>query len=612
MHEIDIQISGDNSIIDLEMSSFNADTCLFIHNDILNPASTLYLIPPKTDHTLEWKSKVKTDDSNLDLMVLLNNNTTIHDGSFEDFDHVMITNHHVRERTNSGISFDDDQSYDVTLIIKKLKTKNGLIFSSHLALLASEIARDILRINLEDQAPMLRLEGINDQAQFDIGKFEINSNVKKLTLNNVKVNQGFTHKNIEDLFIENTLVKSDFNLSNVGTIRKLGLSSTCTDSKIYCDTIEISNLFTPKGKFYIASNSYINFKLNEDGRLAGIDLVLDMSKSSSLERVINFPAQKFNFEQVSVIGASKVSIQLGGYCKQLMFENCELVSANNIIVQNVAYKIQDKNGTLSLYSTKIGENLIVAGVVNINLSNIEAPNIEAYGLCKLNLSDNILIKMLKLNLKLNVSNPNNNILANESAITIDNSNKSHVQIDNILAKISNLHIKGGAKLGTVLIVPIDKISTLFWIEMTTSGSMLIDRLFVGGKHDIVISPDGSINIVRNHNMLSGSSVYASITSATAKDYIHVKAGNGIRFDGKIHVINAVGLFTESGDIIVNGDVFSENSMVIASKQGEVISTGAKLEAKSIAVYSNSSSYFHDALIKAQDLVRTYALLCKMI
>ena len=134
-----------------------------------------------------------------------------------------------------------------------------------------------------------------------------------------------------------------------------------------------------------------------------------------------------------------------------------------------------------------------------------------------------------------------------------------MQIDNILAKISNLHIKGGAKLGTVLIVPIDKISTLFWIEMTTNGSMLIDRLFVGGKHDIVISPDGSINIVRNHNMLSGSSVYASITSATAKDYIHVKAGHGIRFDGKIHVINAVGLFTESGDIIVNGNVFSENS-----------------------------------------------------
>jgi hypothetical protein len=57
--------------------------------------------------------------------------------------------------------------------------------------------------------------------------------------------------------------------------------------------------------------------------------------------------------------------------------------------------------------------------------------------------------------------------------------------------------------------------------MTNNGSMLIDRLFVGGNHDVTISRDGSINIIRNHNILTGSNVYASVSSATAKDYIYV-------------------------------------------------------------------------------------------
>ena len=603
MHDLDIQISGDNSIVDLELSSLGVDICLSIHNDLINPADTLHLIAPKTNHKLEWQSKIKTNDPTLDLMILLNNDTHIHDGSFVDFERVMITNHKILERTNNAVSLDDNNnSYAIKLIIENFRTGQGLIFCSHLALIASGIAKDFLCINLEAQEPQLKLIGIDDRERFTVGNLQINSSIKKLTMSNVLVRDSFTHQNIDDLFIENTLADGNFNLSNIGSIRKLELSSTGHDSKIYCNNIEISNLFTPQGKFYIAAKSYIDFKINQGGRLVGIDLVLDMSSSDLSIKKVSFPACKFSFNQINVLGASEVAIPLGGSCKQLIFDNCESVSAHYIIAQNIVYKIQDKQGALSLYSSTIGEHLIVAGKVNISLSNFESQNIEAYGLCRLSLTDNILIKMLKLNLDLNVSNPGNIIPFDSSVITIDNSSKHNVQIDNILAKLSTLHIKGGAKLGTVLIVPIDKIPTLFWIEMTTNNSMLMDRLFVGGNHDIVTSPDGSINIVRNHNMLTGSSVYASVSSATAKDYIHVKAGKGIRFDGKIHVINAVGLFTESGDIIINGHVVSENSIVLAAKQGEIITTGATLEAKAIAVYSHSSSYFHDTLIKAQELV----------
>ena len=217
MYDLDIQISGDNSIVDLELSSLGMDVCLSIHNDLINPADTLHLIAPKTNHKLEWQSKIKTNDPTLDLMILLNNDTHIHDGSFTDFERVMITNHKILERTNNGVSLDDhNKSYVIKLIIENFRTGQGLIFCSHLALIASGIAKDFLCINLEAQDPQLKLIGIDDRERFTVGNLQINSNIKKLTMSNVLVRESFTHQNIDDLFIENTLADGNFNLSNIG------------------------------------------------------------------------------------------------------------------------------------------------------------------------------------------------------------------------------------------------------------------------------------------------------------------------------------------------------------------------------------------------------------
>jgi hypothetical protein len=90
--------------------------------------------------------------------------------------------------------------------------------------------------------------------------------------------------------------------------------------------------------------------------------------------------------------------------------------------------------------------LLSQAKVNISLSKFESSNVEAYGLCRLSLSENILIKMLKLNLNLNVSNPENTIAPGSCAITIDNLSKHDIQIENILAKLSSLHIKGEQNL----------------------------------------------------------------------------------------------------------------------------------------------------------------------
>ena len=129
MYDLDIQISGDNSVIDLELAAFGSDTYLSIHNDLINPADTLYLVAPKTNSKLEWQCKIQTDCCDLDLMILLNNDTYIRDGSFKDFNHVMISNHNILERTNSAISLDDyNKGYDVKLIIENFILYLGNLF----------------------------------------------------------------------------------------------------------------------------------------------------------------------------------------------------------------------------------------------------------------------------------------------------------------------------------------------------------------------------------------------------------------------------------------------------------------------------------------------------
>ncbi len=196
MPKIDIFISGDDSIINLELSDFEANSWLSINNDENNPADTLFLIAPKTDKVLEWRSKLQAKKLGLNLMVLLNNDTHIHDGSFKDFEHVMISNHRIIEQSNSSLLLDDDTStsYKVKLIIENFRTNRGLIFCSHLALIGGGIAKELLRIHLEDSAPHLKLIGINDQERFTACELQINSDITKLIMDKVLVTKSIHGK----------------------------------------------------------------------------------------------------------------------------------------------------------------------------------------------------------------------------------------------------------------------------------------------------------------------------------------------------------------------------------------------------------------------------------
>ena len=93
---MEIHVSGDNSVFDINHDDIINEIPIIIHNDQYNPAARVFLNLPKTNSKLDMHCSISTDSiSNLELILLLNNDTHIHNGSFKTFDKVMVTDHKI-------------------------------------------------------------------------------------------------------------------------------------------------------------------------------------------------------------------------------------------------------------------------------------------------------------------------------------------------------------------------------------------------------------------------------------------------------------------------------------------------------------------------------------
>jgi hypothetical protein len=94
MNDIDIQISGDNSVLDLDAEVlFDAQNFIHIYNDGANPVDRLYINLPQVLGTFNWKANMDfAGHEILDLFVLLKNKTHIKHGEFaENIKNVLFT-----------------------------------------------------------------------------------------------------------------------------------------------------------------------------------------------------------------------------------------------------------------------------------------------------------------------------------------------------------------------------------------------------------------------------------------------------------------------------------------------------------------------------------------
>jgi hypothetical protein len=609
-----INVSGENSVIDLSLEDLTSVGVLRLCNESANPATQIFLNLPalaNNSDKLLWQSKVELQGATSDLIVLFKNSTHILNGDFDSFDNVLLSDHRILEKTNQHVILDPENHYpDIKLMIDKFKTKSGYIFCSHLDLLKGGRIREFLGIRNSTPDPRINftVDG-SGYEQFIIKELELASPIERLLLDHVDVTSEFKLPKVNRLLMKgcNTLQNSEY--QNVGQIENLELNTAGLLAKVRADSVRIGKLIGDRGKFYIAAKSYIDFKLSDSGDLKGIDLVLDMKDSALQGKKVTFPGKAFHFDLVRIIGADEVQVPLGGVCRTMQLLNCSSVVASCLEVEEITYQIPDKPlGRLTLTQVK-AICLLVEGKVAANLRDLKAELVEGKGLCNITVYGNSKITALRNNLDLDASNKAGLIKEQQAVVYLENSPGEKIFIKQILAKLSTFHIKGDMEIGNVVIQTIKDIHTHLWVQLVSHGRLRLDSLMVSHDHGFMVNKHtGEIIIQRVGNMISYGDVNAQVSSATVNDWLFVKAGNGIRFDGQVRIIQGdFGLFAGMGDISINGHVASSNAIVLSSQYGQISTHHSNLESGSIVLHAGGSVYSYDSVLKATEQMVIYSL-----
>ena len=602
---MEIYASGDNSVFDIDQDDIINEIPIVIHNNQYNPASKIFLNLPETGSKLDIRNSISTDGENLDLILLLNNDTHIHNGSFKTFDRVMITDQKVIERTDQDVILSGENFHNKNLTIDNLRVKEAYFFASNVKLLNGGIAQQFLGMTLHGMLQNIYLQG--GEKPFSICDMDIRSNIEQLFLDNVLISNSLKYDQIKELSLKDTYSQTPLSLKNIKECKDLGLKTTAIDNEISVDSISISSLLSPRGKFYIAAKSYIEFHVDKDSHLKAVDLVLDMSEGIGLDKKVLFPTQPFYFETVQIINADKVSILAGGACRDLFFQNCSDVKAENIEAGNVTYNYQAniiKQGLL-FFSGKVYNNLLISGNNKAIFYDLDVNTLEAIGACRVSFNGKTNCKMLQLNLDVDAYNPPDELFDDSLALRIDNKSNTPVNIETILAKISTLHIMGKAVLGDVLIQPINKIPNLFWVDSKNFDGLSIKRLVMLLDCKLCVSPDGTIRLIQTKNQLTSGNLYASINSAQIEKCAYVSVGGSIIFQGSLKIEHGDGgLASKYGDIFINGKMVAQNKLALIAEKGIVNIQNAILEANQLTIYSKKDTSFDNTVINAAEFVVT--------
>ena len=336
MHTIDINVSGDSSVF--EIDDFHLNTSLNIHNDPSNPASIIFLKLPESQDVVEFFGAIKAGGAESDLVILVNNDTHIHNGDLRDFSHVLISDHPILKQTHNNIILDSDRHHGSKLIIDNFRAHEGYIFCDELDLLKGGKVTDILGINSGGKVNKINIQGLGN-GYFVIGKLDIRSYLSELVLNGVMINNDFEHIGVDNCTLTRSITRGNISLKSIENFEQLALTSAAELHNIETNSIVINNLRYHVGKFYISAKSYINFNIAEGGVLQGIDLFLDMTSGSEAGKKVIFPAHKFHFKHITIKGADDVSILHGGSCRELSLIDCAKVSVHKIIANDIKYSI---------------------------------------------------------------------------------------------------------------------------------------------------------------------------------------------------------------------------------------------------------------------------------
>lgn len=515
----------------LELDNEMLDNELHIHNSSFNPASSLYLVMPTNDSEYNhWKPKrLHVTGSDIDLIILSENNLCINGGNFEAVSRVLILNHqyniedgkvYISSIINDDFaismnecSLNDLHVFSSKFLAKSIKVLNKLFgnIDNQISITGTSSSLSSIHsllINQDIGTNQISLEYTNIDGEF------VYPQTKKISLVKCQIpSLGELSYKSDDI-----LKISDLNINNA---YKIDLESR---------SLTLGSINIPKGKVYISAHSYIEINCDCDGNFSGIELHIDLQNiPNDNNKKLDFPLGKIDFDFISIQNAS--AIKIPGIVKAKNFEilDCKDVAINELHVHLFKYETilgKLQLGYLSANSKNSVGSMILNGQIKTFFNNPTTilENIYSYNKCDLLINDSFISPKIFLNMKLATLQRQDKAtdLDTNYGIQISNNGHTNVDIGAICAEmISKFVISGSAKIKHVLCTP-DPYDNYFHADLNRGYKIEINYFNATSTGSILVDPNrGDIIITNQQNR--------TLTSGHSGHFIEVKRGESCSF-----------------------------------------------------------------------------------
>ncbi len=366
----------------LNLDSFS-DSDIIINNSESDPASTIYLhlqcnrnLIASESSSIYWSGDLNLKGPASNLVIIVNQDIEINGNNFHNVNKVVVCG---PELLNHNNKLDDPlKLYQVSFI--SCAINHLYLLNHHFKLTQTNIENELVGIFANNTTNIGSLEirgGINTPCL--IGSMILPEDHKPATLllNNVKIKQAFNIPEIESL----SVVKFDAEFtSNILSIKCNELvnfadfqNSDILHFSIIGDRISFSPFKLPRGKIYIAPQSFISIKYDSMGDFEGIGLVMDLRGILEEEnRVIKFPKTNIKFDSVVIINASLIESCGSVVSKSIEIKNCPKVYFDNINSHILKYSTDIDGEIIFGFATASSstdiETIVLKGKININFA----------------------------------------------------------------------------------------------------------------------------------------------------------------------------------------------------------------------------------------------------
>jgi hypothetical protein len=437
----------------------------------------------------------------------------------------------------------------------------------------------------------------------------------KIRLEHLEVQNNLVCYAQDTLSLHNVLCGSGRTLLQAEEIERLSdLKGDCQELIIKADMATLTNFMMPRGKVYIDSSSFLDFKSDCAGSLTGVDLYIDVSKNLD-SKTINLPVKDTKFDRMFITGANELKVPGSLVARIVELTNCLAVTFNNSNIGQLKYdtdsltNVQNQGKlTFEGRSHATVGSIFSKGYNQVSFwASAEVIDLDNSGLCNVRIFDDFTASILKLNLDINQKD--SALTSNEHGfwgLSVHNKGDKQVKIETILAKCNRFEIKGAVNLGKVICQPIDKYHNLLEVDSQHLGQTIIESFFAGYDHDIAIDKNtGKISLIQSINRaLKDSTIIANLQDCNLSNHLVIRAGSGLSFQGAIEVINGdIELFTLFGQLSARGSLKAQNLIQLIAEKGE-IDLSAELNARTVVTYAGTSEYVKDSVIKAESFLAT--------